>query len=77
MYAFDGGLTHRFGVIGIGQEADGNNLAAQGRGIVQLSAASLNNGDYVISGHDNVGLSNVTNDIPASIAGGARLTMEG
>ncbi len=74
MYAYDGGLTHRFGVIGIGQEADGNNLAAQGRGIVQLSSASLNNGDYIISGHDNVGLSGVTNDIPASIAGGARLT---
>lgn len=74
MYAYDGGLTHRFGVIGIGQEADGNNLVAQGRGIVQLSAASLNNGDYIISGHNNVGLSQVTNDIPASIAGGARLT---
>lgn len=74
MYAYDGGLTHRFGVIGIGQEADGNNLVAQGRGIVQLSTASLNNGDYIISGHNNVGLSNVTNDIPASIAGGARLT---
>lgn len=74
MYAYDGGLTHRFGVIGIGQEADGNNLAAQGRGVVQLSAASLNNGDYIMSGHNNVGLSNVTNDIPASIAGGARLT---
>jgi|TARA_R110000782_G_scaffold118028_2_gene208474 hypothetical protein len=73
MYAYDSGLTHRFGVIGIGQEADGNNLVAQGRGIVQLSAASLNNGDYVFSGHNNVGLSNFTNDVPASIAGGTRL----
>lgn len=74
MYAYDAGLTHRFGVIGIGQEADGNNIAAQGRGVVQLSSALLNNGDYILSGHNNVGLSNVTNDIPASIAGGARLT---
>lgn len=74
MYAFDAGLTHRFDVIGVGQEADGNNLVAQGKSIVQITAAGLSNGDYVFAGHNNVGLTQVTNDVPAVISGGSRTT---
>ncbi|MCB9361780.1 MAG: T9SS type A sorting domain-containing protein [Flavobacteriales bacterium] len=72
LYAYD--VTHKYQVIGIGQESDGNNLIAQGAGIVELSASSLDDGDYAIVGHDNTTLSQTTNDIPAAITGGSRLS---
>ncbi len=74
MYAYDAALTHQYGLIGIGQEADGNNLTAQGKGIVEFSVGSMNNGDYIFTGHNNTNLSTNTNDVPASIVGGSRLS---
>jgi hypothetical protein len=73
-YAYDAGLTHRYQLIGIGKEADGDNLTAQGKGIVELSVGSLNNGDYVFTGHNNTSLATTTNDVPVAIAGGSRLS---
>lgn len=74
LYSYDGlGTTHRNELIGIGQETDGNNLVAKGKGIVQLSAASLNNGAYILSGHNNISLSNTLTDVPATILGGSRI----
>ena len=72
MYTYDG--AHKYGLIGIGQEADGNNLTAQGKGIVEISVGSLSNGDYVLTGHNNTNLSTTTNDMPPSITGGSRLS---
>ena len=74
MYAYDSGLSHQYELIGVGQEADGNNLVAQGKGIVEITASGLSNGDYLFSGHDNVSLSQTTNDVPGSISGGTRIT---
>ena len=71
-YSYD--ATHKYQVIGIGAEADGNNLAAQGAGIVELSAGSLNTGDYIFTGHSNTSLSTNTNDVPGDIVGGSRLS---
>lgn len=52
------GSTHGSEVFGIGQESDGANTTAQGTGIVEISNASaLGNGDYLLIGHDNGGLS--------------------
>jgi hypothetical protein len=74
MYTYDSGLSHQYQLIGVGQEADGNNLVAQGKGIVQITASGLTNGDYLFTGHDNAGLSQTTNDVPATISGGTRIT---
>ncbi len=71
-YSYD--ATHKYQVIGIGAEADGNNLTAQGAGIVELSAGSLNTGDYIVTGHNNTSLSTNTNDVPGDIVGGSRLS---
>lgn len=58
---FDYRLSHSFEVFGIGQESDGANTTAQGTGIVEISNASaLGNGDYLLIGHDNGGLSTTT-----------------
>ncbi|MCB9173554.1 MAG: hypothetical protein H6587_12745 [Flavobacteriales bacterium] len=72
LYTYD--VTHKYEVFGIGQEVDGNNLTAQGKGVVQLSTGSLGNGDYVLSGHDNTNLSLTTNDVPVALTGGSRLS---
>lgn len=72
LYSYD--ATHKYDVIGIGQEADGNNLTAQGKGIVELSVGSLNNGDYVLSGHDNTSLASTTSDVPVAMSGNLRLS---
>ncbi len=74
MYSYDAGVTHRYQVFGIGQEADGNNLTAQGKGIVELSIGSLSNGEYIFAGHENTGLATTTNDVPATLIGGSRLS---
>lgn len=71
-YSYD--ATHKYDVFGIGQEADGNNLTAQGKGIVELSVGSLNNGDYILSGHDNTSLATTTSDVPVAMSGSLRLT---
>jgi len=72
MYTYDG--THKYQLFGIGQESDGNNLTAQGAGVVEISVGSLNDGDYILAGHNNNNLSITTNDVPPSIAGGSRLS---
>ena len=72
MFAYD--PTHRYQVVGIGQEPDGNNLAAQGKSIVEISISSLANGEYVFIGHNNTDFSFTSTDVPAIIAGGTRET---
>lgn len=72
LYTHD--VTHKYQVIGIGQEADGNNLTAQGKGIVELSIGALIDGDYVVVGHNNTSLLTTTNDVPATLIGGSRLS---
>ncbi|MBW6481553.1 MAG: T9SS type A sorting domain-containing protein [Vicingaceae bacterium] len=57
--------THRYDVVGIGQEASGNNLSASGTSNLTLSAATMNNGDYVLVGHDNAGYASNTTDVPS------------
>lgn len=57
--------THRYDVVGIGQEADGNNLSASGTSNLSLSATIMNNGDYVLVGHDNGGYTSNTSDVPS------------
>jgi len=55
LYSFKS--THGFEVFGIGQESDGSNSTAQGTGLIEVSNASaLGNGDYLLIGHDNGGL---------------------
>lgn len=63
MYAHE--TTHRYDVVGIGQEADGNNLSASGTSNLTLSATSMNNGEYVLVGHDNGGYTSNTSDVPS------------
>ncbi|MBL1233274.1 MAG: hypothetical protein CMD31_09620 [Flavobacteriales bacterium] len=58
-------LTHRYDVVGIGQEASGNNLSASGTSNLTLSASTMNNGDYVLVGHDNAGYVSNTTDVPS------------
>ncbi len=72
LYSYD--ATHKNQLIGVGQEADGNNLVAQGAGIVEITASGLSNGDYILSGHNNVSFTQTSNDVPAAISGGTRLT---
>jgi len=57
--------THRYDVVGIGQEASGNNLSASGTSNLTLSASTMNNGDYVLVGHDNGGYTSNTSDVPS------------
>lgn len=68
LYAYDG--TSGYELIGIGQEADGNNLSALGTSPLGMSVGSLSNGDYILAGHDNAGYASNTTDLP--ILGGAR-----
>ncbi|MBV6485012.1 MAG: hypothetical protein KFKLKKLM_01559 [Flavobacteriales bacterium] len=58
-------LTHRYDVVGIGQESDGNNLSARGTSNLILEATTMNNGDYVLAGHDNGGYAPNTVDVPS------------
>lgn len=59
-------LTHRFDVIGVGQEADGSNNSASGTTNIDIVAypALMNDGDYVMVGHDDGGFGNNTVDVP-------------
>jgi hypothetical protein len=71
LYTHD--VIHKYQVMGIGQEADGNNLSAQGAGVVEVSIGALTDGDYVVVGHNNTSLVTTTNDVPGAI-GGSRLS---
>jgi|GEM_PF-2380097 len=62
MYAYQ--ATHSYDVIGIGQEADGNNLSAKGVSPLGFLIGSLSNGEYLFAGHDNAGYSPNTTDVP-------------
>lgn len=64
LFSFDNTTFHRHQLIGIGQEIDGNNLIAKGKGIVQLTAGTLNNGDYLMIGHDNINLNTMSANVP-------------
>lgn len=60
-FAYD--ATHGY-LIGVGQEADGASTSAKGDGILTLDAGTLNNGDYVIVGHNNTSLTNLSGNVP-------------
>lgn len=64
--------THAEDLIGIGQESDGSNSSAASISTIQVSNMSTpGNGDYVMLGHDGVGLTPANNsDVPT--AGWAR-----
>jgi hypothetical protein len=48
--------THPHELIGIGQESDGSNTSARGKGQLEITNASdLNDGEYLLVGHDNAG----------------------
>jgi hypothetical protein len=64
LFLFDNTTFHRYQLIGVGGEIDGSNLVAQGKGIVQLTAGTLNNGDYVMIGHNNVNLNTMSANVP-------------
>ncbi len=71
MYAYD--TNYGLGVVGIGQDdASNNHLNSQGNGVVRISKSSLNNGDYLFIGHDDVPLSSMAYDVPASMINAAR-----
>ena len=71
MYAYE--TTYGLGVVGIGQDdASNNHLTSQGNGVVRISKNTLNNGDYLFIGHDDVPLSSMAFDVPVSMVNGAR-----
>jgi len=73
MYAYQ--ATHQFGVIGIGQEDVANNhLNSIGNGIVRISKNTLNDGDYLFTGHDGAEMSVLAFDVPVSMVNGARFS---
>ncbi len=78
LYSFDG--THPNELAGIGQESStDNHTDAQGTGIVRISTpSSLNDGDYMLWGHNDGALASQTSEFPAALisAGGTRLTRE-
>jgi hypothetical protein len=71
MYAYES--THGLGVVGIGQDdASNNHLSSQGNGVVSISKGSLNDGDYLFVGHDDVPITTLAYDVPASMINAAR-----
>ena len=66
LYAFRS--TNSNQVIGIGQEADGNQTVARGLDSLQISnPSSLDNGDYLLVGNDGAGFGTSTINIPGSV----------
>ena len=64
-FAHDG--THGNELAGIGREdASNEHLDAQGESIVRISATSLDDGDYLMWGHDNGNLISTTSGIPTT-----------
>ena len=68
LYSF--GSTHPHEVFGIGRDDVSNEqTVAQGSGKVRIeSASSLGDSDFMLIGHDNLGLSTTTSDLPVAIA---------
>lgn len=62
MYAYEG--TAGVDVVGLGKEADGSNLSARGVSPLGLVIATLNNGEYILAGHNNAGYSANNSDVP-------------
>lgn len=76
---YDHGSTHSYDVAGIGREdASNEHLSAQGTGIVSMTSAGLDDGDYIMWGHDNAGTTTSTTNTPAaySATNGNRLDQE-
>lgn len=58
---YDFASTHPSEVIGIGNESSGGNFTARGSGVIQISnASSLDNGDYLLIGHNDAGFATST-----------------
>lgn len=77
LYTHDAGHGHQ--VIGIGRDDVSNeHTDARGNGVVQVNtAASLGDGDFMLIGHDNAGISTITSDLPVAMAGtGSRIAQE-
>ncbi len=54
-------------LAGIGREdASNEHLDAQGEGIVRITAASLDNNDYLLFGHDGIALNSTTTGTPSA-----------
>ena len=64
LYGFD--ATHGNDLAGIGQESGANQVDSRGNGIIRISnPSSLNNGDYLLWGHDGDSLTSQIGEIPA------------
>lgn len=70
LYAY---TTHKY-LIGVGQEADGSSTSAKGNGILTLDAGTLNNGDYVLIGHNNASLTTLSGNVPSQNPAITRIT---
>ncbi|MCB9197905.1 MAG: T9SS type A sorting domain-containing protein [Flavobacteriales bacterium] len=71
--------THKHDVAGIGRvDASNEHLSAKGVGDVTITAASLDNNDYLIWGHDNAGYGENSISVPStySSTGGVRIDQE-
>ncbi|MBT6916515.1 MAG: T9SS type A sorting domain-containing protein [Flavobacteriales bacterium] len=70
--------AHPHEVAGIGQETPtDNHTTAKGTGVVTVAGASdLDNGEYLIWGHDNGAFASQSTELPVALAGGSRLTRE-
>lgn len=65
-YAF--GSSHGNDLIGIGQESDGNHITADnGSEVVITNPSNLNDGEYLLIGHDNGSISSNIVDVPNGI----------
>lgn len=77
-FLFDG--TYSFDVTGIGQETSlDNHTDSRGRGIVRVNSASdLEDGEYMLWGHDNGGTSTTLLEVPGAYAStsGEKLVQE-
>lgn len=76
---YSGQATHPNEVAGIGQEGTGNNHTdAQGSAMVRISGADdLDDGEYLMWGHDGATVTSTTSELPASFSGsGAKLNRE-
>ncbi len=66
LYAF--GSTNSFDILGIGQEADGNHTVADNGGeVVIANPSNLDNGEYLLIGHDNGSFASNSIDIPGGV----------
>ncbi|MBG15665.1 MAG: hypothetical protein CL853_04860 [Crocinitomicaceae bacterium] len=72
-FSFD--ATHGNELAGIGREdASNEHLDAQGEGILRITSSGLDNGEYLLWGHDNGNLSSTASGIPPGLgASGAML----